>query len=139
MPVAQLYPHLQETLNAAHVASEVAYTPTLGFHLTFTAPDGTPYLAVHPDETLHGEGWDLFADGTRVLSRVTVFAVSMYLAAALGTPADDTAAGIVADYARQYPTEPPLSPKTAALAHAIWKATPTPPMGLRLAREAVSA
>ncbi len=102
MYVTEAYSPMQETLNARQTPSQMAYTPSLGFHLTLSLPDGYAYTLTAPEETDHGQGWDLRrTDGTPARVRATA----------------DEVVGFVT---------------ITQMAAAIWAATPTPPAGLVL-------
>ncbi len=102
MLVSEAYSPMQETLNARQTPSELTYTAELGFHLTFTLPDGYAYTLTAPEETDHGQGWDLRrTDGTPARVHATA----------------DEVVGFVT---------------ITQMAAAIWAATPTPPGGLVL-------
>lgn len=104
MLVTEAYSPMRDTLNARQTPSEVAYTPALGFHLTLNLPDGYAYTLTAPEETDHGQGWDLRrADGTPARVHATA----------------DEVVGFVT---------------ITQMAKAIWAATPTPPAGLKLSR-----
>lgn len=103
MTIEEAYRDMREWLKGRQFAAETIYTPTFGFHLKVELDDDRSYLVIHPEETDHGKGWDVIAADTGEVVKSAV-----------------TQARV-----RRFVD-------TVALARAIWRFTPTPPMGLKL-------